>query len=101
MAEWSGPGQLIGVPGYAKLSEAEFLLNQISSTQTAWFFSWGKKEVGTYRIEAEEGITANIIGGLPNVKIVIHNAGHIFPVEEIRRFIDEHIPQTFEPEGGP
>ena len=44
-------------------------------------------------MEAEEGFTASAIGHLPNAEVVIDDGGHIFPVMDITRFIDEHTSQ--------
>lgn len=90
LAEWSGPGQLIGVPGLGALSTPHHLADRLAHTQTQWFFSWGTKERGTYKIEANEERTATVISHLPNVRTVIHDDGHIFPVEAIQIFLANH-----------
>ncbi len=86
-AKWSSITGLMGVPGFGALDLKENALKRLRASSTNWFFSWGKAEVGTYRIEAEERITANAIEHLPNVTISIHPGGHIFPVSEIKSFL--------------
>ena len=86
-AEWSGHNQLIGVPGYSELSEPEHIINKLSNTKSNWFFSWGNREIGIYKIEAKEQRTANVIGQLPNVTISIHEGGHVFPKQAIKQFL--------------
>lgn len=85
--EWSGHSQIIGVPGYAELARKENLVRVLGSSPTQWMFSWGRGEIGTYRIEANEGVTANAIIHLSNVTIVTHEEGHVFPVTEIQAFL--------------
>ena len=87
LAEWSGHSQLIGVPGYRALSRPEYLVDRLKQSPAQWFFSWGKQEIGTYRIEAEEQRTAEVIRMLPNVTTAVHDEGHVFPVQEIRSFL--------------
>lgn len=90
-AEWSGDSQLIGVPGYAEISRQEVLIDRLRQSPTQWFFSWGKQETGSYRIEAEEQRTAEVIRMLPNVTTAVHDKGHIFPVQEIRSFLSNSL----------
>jgi hypothetical protein len=86
-AEWSGHNQLIGVPGYGKLSEPQYLVDRLQSTPTQFLFTWGSREYGAYKIEAEEQRTAKVIRELPNVTAFIHDGGHIFPNEAIKKFL--------------
>ena len=89
--EWSGHDQLIGVPGYAAFSGAEHLVARLQDVRTQWFFSWGTKEVGTYKIEAEEQRTAEAIRRHSNVTTVIHDEGHVFPGVAIRSLIENSL----------
>jgi hypothetical protein len=86
-AEWSGHDQIIGVPGYGELFNPEHLAGKLKNSPTQWLFSWGKNEVGTYKIEAEEQLTAKIIREHSNVIVSIHNGGHSFPKEAIKNFL--------------
>lgn len=91
LAEWSGRTDLIGVPGYGALSKSQQLFDRLQQSPTNWFFSWGRREVGTYKIEAHEERTAKVISSLPNVRVVIHDNGHTFPVDKIESFLaDSH-----------
>jgi len=77
--EWSGHNQLILVPSYpADLSRSENLVSRLRQSQTQWFFSWGLKEVGIFKIEAEEQRAAKVISGLSNVPNSIFDGGHVF-----------------------
>lgn len=101
LAEWSGAGtQLHAVPGFGKLSSKDYLFEQLGSSKTQWFFSWGRAETGTYKIEAEERITAKVIEELPNVTVVIHDGGHIFPLVDIRELLETLEGTAFEDGSG-
>ena len=56
---------------------------------TQWLFTWGKQEIGTYSIEAEEQRTAKVISHLPNVTTQIFDVGHVFPTSEISQWLNE------------
>ncbi|HSJ69443.1 MAG TPA: hypothetical protein VK921_17310 [Anditalea sp.] len=86
--EWSGHDQII-IPGISKELRQENLSNRLQESNTSWFFSYGKQEKGTYRIEADELWTQSIIGELSNVKVIIHEGGHQFPFEELKTFIEK------------
>ena len=91
LVEWSGSNQLIGVPGYANLGKPQHLAEMLRVSPTQWFFSWGKGEIGTYKIEAEERRTGKYIEQLLNVSLVVHEGGHIFPTKEIRFWLSEQM----------
>ena len=92
--EWSGHDQLIGVLGYAALSRSKYLVDRLKQSPAQWSFSWGKQEIGTYRIEAEEQRTAEVIRMLPNVITAVHDEGHTFPVQEIRSFLANRLSRS-------
>lgn len=89
--EWSGPNQLVGVPGYSALFGPLHLVDSLRSSPTEWLFTWGRNETGTYRIEAEERLMAGALEGLSNVSHAIHDGGHVFPVERIREWLVTRI----------
>ena len=60
LAQWSGPGSLMGVPGYGPLSTADSLVRRLEDSSTRWLFSWGREERGTYKIDAHEQLTAGL-----------------------------------------
>ena len=85
--EGAGHDQIIGVPGYSTLFDEDRIYSILKKSHSQWLFSWGKKETGIYKMEAEEKTTANLIGKLKNVSITIHDNGHVFPVKQIVEFI--------------
>jgi len=89
-AEWSGHDQLICVPGYAEISRSEVLADRLRQSPTQWFFSWGSRETGIFKVEAEERRTAKVISGLSNVSISIFDGGHVFPGAEIESWIKKN-----------
>jgi predicted esterase len=82
-----GANQLLAVPGYVDLFQAENLRSELQNSKTNYFFSWGKMEGDYYGIESSDKLTASWIEDLKNVDIAIHNGGHEFPVKEIQEFL--------------
>jgi len=80
----SGFDQILGVPGFIELLDEDYLRGKICNSKTEYIFSWGEAEEDYYGVESTERISASIIEDLKNVKIIIHEKGHIFPVEEIK-----------------
>lgn len=91
LTQWSGHDQILAVPGYSLLFNAEILRKKLNTQFGSWFFSFGLNETGSYRIEAEERITKNKIDSLQNVNVVIHDGGHEFPVQEIKEWLQEEV----------
>jgi hypothetical protein len=89
--EWSGPDQLVGVPGLDNLFVADDLRSTLRRSRTQWLFTWGRNETGTMRIEAMERRTANAVAGLKNVETVIHNRGHSFDAASIEAFVSTRL----------
>lgn len=88
--EWSGHNQLIGVPGYADLFVPDNIRFALSRSGTKFLFTWGRAERGTYKFEASDFVTGEIISDLQNVTAVVHQGGHVFPVEEMRDFLQAY-----------
>lgn len=84
ITEWSSFGQIV-IPNIG--STLDSIADPISKLQTHFLFTWGKQEIGTYRIEAMERISAQKLEKLQNVTTITHSGGHIFPVEAIVRFL--------------
>lgn len=82
-----GANQLLAVPGYVDLFQAENLRSELQNSNTNYFFSWGKMEGDYYGIESSDKLTASLIKDLKNVDIAIHNGGHEFPVKEIKEYL--------------
>jgi len=90
-AEGSRHNQLILFPSYpADLSRPEYLESRLGQSPTQWFFSWGSRETGIFKIEAEERRTAKVISDLSNVSISIFDGRHVFPGAEIESWIKKN-----------
>ena len=79
--------RLSNVPNFYELTELDELYKILYSSETKWFFSWGKNDVGRFREEAIQRKTANKIEKLNNVTTVIHDGGHNFPLTDIDEFL--------------
>ena len=89
--EYAGHNQLLNVPGYASLAKSGTLVKAMTSSPTAWLFTWGRAELDIYKVEADTGFTASYIEPLPQVDVNIHDGGHEFPIENVRAFISRTI----------
>lgn len=89
--EWAGSNQLVNVPGYSRLAKASHLVDSLGNSPTKWLFTWGRGDTDFYKIESDSRFTANHIEPLHNVDVTIHDGGHVFPVEEIRLFINQNL----------
>lgn len=78
--EPSGHNQII-VPGIKSRFAPADVRKMISSMPTRFLFTFGKAETGAYRVEANEGVTRAFFKDLPNVDVVSHDGGHVFPAE--------------------
>jgi hypothetical protein len=88
--DMSGPNQLVGVPGLGELFQKEQFFNKIKNSTTKYLFSWGKSMDPIYGTEYYSKITAEVIGPLPNVSILMHDKGHAFPpTTEIIHFLSD------------
>jgi hypothetical protein len=81
----SGFNQII-IPEVDLFLSSERLKEKIQSMNTRFLFTWGNHEEGVYRIEAKEQSSCNKLAFLENVKCMIFNGEHEFPVHEIRKF---------------
>jgi hypothetical protein len=82
----SGFNQII-IPGVDALLKSSNLRKSLSASDTNFFFSWGKKETGSYRIEAEENTSCNDFKEFENVTCSFFDGGHIYPKEELKVFL--------------
>ena len=87
-AKWSSITGMMGVPGFGELDNPFIIKKELAGSLSQWIFSWGLKENGTYKIEAEERLSAKVFEELPNVQVVIHNDGHVFPVQYIQEWLE-------------
>jgi len=86
--DWADFKQII-VPGLRQYYSNDRIFDVIKNSNTRFLFTYGKKEIGPYRIEAEEGLVCNRFGALKNVECAIHPAGHAFDKELVRKFINQ------------
>jgi hypothetical protein len=84
---WAGFDQLL-IPGMEKLVEPGRVRDRLEELRTRFLFTFGKSEVGTYRIEAESGITCGYLAPLDAVQCEAHEGGHIFPADRVREFLN-------------
>lgn len=89
--EWSGPNQLVGVPGYGRLATRAGFSSAIASSSSSWLFAWGLADGDVYGTEARTQITASAVASLPNVEVAIHQGGHVFPIAEMQSFVSSHL----------
>lgn len=83
--EWSGFNQIV-IPNVGSMFD--FIEEPISKLKTRFLFTYGRREYGTYRMEAMERLAAKKLGVLKNVTTLIHDGGHIFPEKEIVAFLN-------------
>jgi hypothetical protein len=84
--EGSGFNQII-IPGIDRFLHSPNLLKYFNDSDTQFFFSWGNKETGSYRIEAEENKTCHKFETLDNITCVYFDGGHVFPKDELKEFL--------------
>jgi len=85
--DWAGFKQLI-IHGLRRKYDNERIYQEIERSPTRYLFTYGRRETGTYRIEAEEKLVCNQFGSLVNVECFVHDGGHSFANEKVRRFIE-------------
>ncbi len=84
--ESAGHNQII-IPGVSNLLDIDNLKTTISKMKTSFLFTWGLRERGTYRIEAEENYSCSKFKNIKNIKCIIFQGEHNFPLEEIQTFV--------------
>lgn len=88
---WANLEQVI-IPGaYRDFNER--VRQEVSASPTRYFFTSGTDEGVTWALEAETQATCKFLGGLANVRCQIHGGGHIFPLTEVRSFLQSLIEQ--------
>jgi hypothetical protein len=91
-AEWSGDNQIvIPTSAYARLHDPVVLVRELKNTTTRYLFTWGHRETGAYRIEAEEQRSCSALKVDADVRCVFHDGGHVFPVADVQAFLRETI----------
>lgn len=89
-ADWSGFRQII-IPGFKKDLDLEAVRLQVEKSETRFLFTYGKRERGTYKIEAEDATTCKFFAKTHNVSCEIHESGHEFPSEIIKDFLADTL----------
>jgi len=85
-AEWSSFSQII-IPHVAEVLAPAQLMLRLSALKTRYLFTWGTQEIGVYKMEAQEHATCLELKKVENAQCCIHEGGHVFPVDPIRRFL--------------
>lgn len=88
----SGFNQIV-IPGIYRELGNDDIYDMISKSKTEFLFTYGKKEKGTYKIEAYENFTGDYFNKLDNVKCYIHSNGHTFPLKIVDEFISSKLSQ--------
>jgi predicted esterase len=88
---WAGFDQLMGIPGSEELAKPNGFINAIKNSPTKYFFTWGKKEKMYYRSEAKNRHTDLLMNNVANFNSISHEEGHIFPSEEIKKFLRANL----------
>ena len=87
---WAGFNQLMGVPGLEIYANPEMLINSLKNSATRYLFTLGRAENMYYREDAHNLHTASLLYDVPNAVVISHDGGHVFPVNEIRDFLDSY-----------
>jgi len=85
----AGHNQII-IPGLRSRFGFDVIRSRIQQSPTRYLFTYGRKEQGTYKMEAEERLTEKFLSACPNVECKSHPGGHVFPTEIIREFLGKH-----------
>jgi len=94
-AQWSGHNQII-LPGLRKRLSHETIRGKFQKIPTRFLFTYGKKEIGTYRIEVTQGLSRAFLAPCKNVEVRVHDGGHEFPTQLVAEFLS----RTFPPDSG-
>jgi hypothetical protein len=65
----------------------------IASSPTKYFFTSGAAEGVTWGLDAQTKATCQFFSDLPTVRCQIHGGGHVFPLPEVRSFLQDLIAQ--------
>ncbi len=91
---WASFGQIMGVPGSEIIATQKGLIDLLNQSSTQFLFTWGRSEKFFYHEEAHNFHTSLFLERAQNAFGVVHDGGHIFPVNEIRNFVTSNIPKT-------
>ncbi len=80
--KWSGHNQII-IPGIKEIINEQY----VKDLDIPILLTYGKQEIGLFKIEAEEEITCSHYSAYSHIECIIHDGGHIFPEQEIFDFL--------------
>ncbi len=86
LVEWAGHQQII-IPGIKKIVNQQY----VKELDIPILLTYGRQEVGLYKIEAEEEITCSHFLLYSHIECIIHDGGHIFPEQEISDFLSNNF----------
>lgn len=84
---WSGHNQII-IPGIDNVVNTKYIIDDL---EIPILLTYGKEEIGLYKIEANTKKTCESYSSKQNVECLIHNGGHVFPEVEILEFLNRNI----------
>ena len=87
--EWSGPQQIVGILNQADLYRPDVIRELLSQSSSRWLFTWGRQDIGTFRLDALEGITAKVLAPIDNVVVEVHDGGHEFRTDAILQLLQD------------
>lgn len=81
---WSGHRQFL-IPGMYAFTAPNRLVEEINFPA---LFSYGRLENGSYRIDADTGLTCEALKPNSRITCLVHDGGHNFPEPEVLAFLD-------------
>lgn len=84
---WAGTFSQITGPGFQKFFNSKYLKEKIASSNTEYYFSYGKNDADFYNFEYRTNYTKNFLNDLKNTNFVYFNGSHNYPIEEIEKFV--------------
>lgn len=80
--EWANLEQMLA-PGIGNFFNKNQIFKKIEVSENKYIFTYGKKEMQTYGLEAANRSTCNFFGKLRNFYCIIHDQGHSYPIKEL------------------
>jgi hypothetical protein len=85
-AEWSDHRHIL-IPGLFSRVGFDVIRSVIQQSKTRYLFTYGRKERGTYKVEAEEGLICKYLAAPQNVECKSHEGDHVFPKDTSTEFL--------------
>lgn len=84
---WSGHNQIV-IPNLDNVYNLDAIKAIMADSPTRWLFTVGLAETGTLYEDAKTNITCDYLDTVgADVECVVHDGGHIFPIDVIERFL--------------